>query len=161
MTHPTRSALDNAIANAERGHRPSEWEGAAALLAVCAREYILHVEEKRAEWERVINPVPLPGSLMTMGDPDPTTSHGRYIIQELLPEWARLFVAKSNDYGETANHLGAAGQYADMHRKMGKLKRALWDGATLDGEQPREILMDLIGHAFLTIHYIDKGDNGR
>lgn len=92
---------------------------------------------------------------------DPTTKHGRHIVQELLPEWRAQFVEKSNDYGDTANDLGAAGQYADMNRKMGKLKRALWDGETLTGEQPREILMDLIGHCFLTIYYIDNGDNGR
>ena len=77
------------------------------------------------------------------------------------PEWAAQFTKKSNDYGDTADDLGAAGQYSDMSRKMGKLKRALWEGKTLTGEQPREILLDLIGHCFLTIHYIDQGDNGR
>ncbi len=91
----------------------------------------------------------------------PQTEHGSNIVENLVEEWVQQFISKSNDYGETANHLGAAGQYADMHRKMGKLKRALWEGETLTGEQPREILLDLIGHCFLTIHYIDQGDNGR
>jgi hypothetical protein len=91
----------------------------------------------------------------------PTTEYGKHIIDELVREWAAQFVEKSNDYGDTADDLGAAGQYSDMSRKMGKLKRALWEGKELSGEQPREILLDLIGHCFLTIHYIDQGDNGR
>lgn len=49
MTHPTRQALDAAIADAQRGHRPSEWERVAGDLAAAAIAYVDHVEEKRAE----------------------------------------------------------------------------------------------------------------
>jgi hypothetical protein len=80
-----------------------------------------------------------------------------YIMDELVPEWQVQFAGKNADYGaESAAILGAAGQYADMNRKMTKLKRSLWDGEDLTGEQPREILLDLIGHCFLTIDMIDK-----
>lgn len=49
MTHPTRQALDAAIADARRGHRPGEWERVADDLAAAAIAYVDHVEEKRAE----------------------------------------------------------------------------------------------------------------
>lgn len=84
-----------------------------------------------------------------------------YIREVLLGEFARHAKEKAADYdgsdGEE-NHrvLGVRGQFADIWRKIGKLKNALWDGRTLKGEQPREILMDLIGHAFLTIAMLDR-----
>jgi hypothetical protein len=92
---------------------------------------------------------------------DVTTEYAEVLVSGLLQEWLKHHLDKNREYGNTADELGAAGQYSDMSRKMGKLKRALWDGQTLTSEQPREILMDLIGHCFLTIHYIDQGDNGR
>lgn len=49
MTHPTRAALDAAIADAQRGHRLHEYERVAADLAFAAKGYIAHVEERRAE----------------------------------------------------------------------------------------------------------------
>jgi hypothetical protein len=81
---------------------------------------------------------------------------GQHIMAVLLDEWARQFTDKNIDYGGDENKLGVAGAFVDIHRKEGKLKRAIWDGQTLNGEQPREILLDLIGHCFLTIAAIDK-----
>lgn len=79
-------------------------------------------------------------------------------IEMLIDEaWAgahALFYNKMADYGEPPFDLGAAGQYSDMHRKMRKLKRALWDGQTLTGEQPLEICQDLMGHLALTIAFL-------
>lgn len=49
MTHPTRTALDAAIADANRGHRPHEWERVSDDLASAAQAYVAHVDEKRAE----------------------------------------------------------------------------------------------------------------
>lgn len=85
------------------------------------------------------------------------------IMQDLLPEWQQHFEAKNNEYGgESANVLGARGQYADMHRKFPKLKRALWDGASLQFESVEEVLMDLIGHCFLTLDMLEQERrNGR
>jgi len=70
-----------------------------------------------------------------------------------MPEWLRLFAKKNADYGSgSAFELGERGQYSDIHRKMIKLKRAMWDGEELDFESTDEIISDLIGHLFLTLH---------
>jgi len=77
----------------------------------------------------------------------------RDIVMKHLPEWAELFFRKNAEYGENASVLGDRGQFADMWRKMGKLKTAMWDGHEdkLVSEGVDEILMDLIGHCFLTL----------
>lgn len=77
------------------------------------------------------------------------------IIEDLVPEWAHMFVRKNLGYGEMHQDLGVKAQYVDMHRKVRKLKRALWDLQDIGDETPREVLMDLIGHCFLTIALID------
>lgn len=79
-----------------------------------------------------------------------------YILETLIPEWVEKFTEKNKDYGNDANRLGTRGAFVDIYRKVGKLKRAIWDGQELKGEQPREILLDLVGHCFLTIASIDR-----
>lgn len=84
-----------------------------------------------------------------------------YIKEVLLSQFAHHAAEKAKDYDSgdgQENHrvLGIRGQFADVWRKIGKLKNALWEGRTLIGEQPREILMDLIGHCFLTIAMMDR-----
>jgi len=85
------------------------------------------------------------------------------IINDLLPEFAEHQRLKAKDYNgslvpgvENADVLGARGQYAELWRKMAKLKKSLWDGEALVGEQPREILLDFIGHCFLAIDMLDR-----
>lgn len=77
----------------------------------------------------------------------------RNILFDRLPEFLDLFVAKNKEYGDNAETLGPRGQYADIHRKIAKLKTALWDDneASLQFEGTDEILRDLIGHCFLTL----------
>lgn len=86
---------------------------------------------------------------------------GQYIRDVLMPEWLEQFQRKAADYNDNQNEnhrvLGVRGQFADIWRKIGKLKKALWEGQPLVGEQPREILMDLIAHCFLTIAMLDEG----
>jgi hypothetical protein len=88
-----------------------------------------------------------------------------YIRDHLLPEWWNLFVAKAADYndGPAENHkvLGIKGQFGDMWRKVGKLKKALWDGKPLATEQPREITFDLISHCLLTVAMMDEEEGKR
>lgn len=83
-----------------------------------------------------------------------------YIAHVLMPEARELFLRKSADYNAAGleNHriLGTMGQFADIWRKIMKLKAALWDRQTLTGEQPREILLDLIGHCYLALAMIDR-----
>jgi NTP pyrophosphatase (non-canonical NTP hydrolase) len=49
MTHPTRVALAEAIADAQRGHRITEYERVADDLAAAALAYIKHVDEQRVD----------------------------------------------------------------------------------------------------------------
>src|SRR5690349_3697784 len=75
------------------------------------------------------------------------------IAKRIMPEWLELFARKNRDYGSgSAYELGVRGQYSDIHRKMIKLKRAMWDGEQLDFEDTDEIIKDLISHLFLTLH---------
>lgn len=76
------------------------------------------------------------------------------IVTQHMPQWADLFARKNADYGDGAKVLGVRGQYADINRKMLKLKRALWDGELLEFEGADEVIMDLIGHLFLTLYMI-------
>lgn len=85
----------------------------------------------------------------------------RDIISDLVPEWALLFARKNADYGshdDSAGVLGIPGQYADIWRKMSKLKRAMWDGEELEFEKTEEVISDLIGHLFLTLHMMRVKD---
>jgi len=82
--------------------------------------------------------------------------YAKWIVAQQY-EWMELFLSKARDYGENEHtDLGLAGQYADMSRKFRKLRRALWEGKQLAGEQPPEILMDLIGHCWITLYEIAK-----
>lgn len=46
--------------------------------------------------------------------------------------------------------LGIKGQWADIWRKVWKLHKVFWNGETLKGEQPLEIIDDMIAHLLLT-----------
>jgi hypothetical protein len=83
------------------------------------------------------------------------------ILIEFVPVILERFAKASRDYGSKgANRLGAAGQFADMSRKMLKLQRSLWEGQRLEGEQPEEILADLVAHILLTMKFL-RDDNLR
>jgi hypothetical protein len=81
----------------------------------------------------------------------------RDILNGPLRDVVNLFVLRQTEYGEAANHLGAKGQFADINRKFWKLKRLMWDESVPKdaiGESAEEVLMDFIGHALLSIHYL-------
>jgi len=89
-------------------------------------------------------------------------SQARRVIFNLIPKFAVSFVEASQHYGpDNANVLGPAGQFSDIWRKIGPLRRALWDGAELEREQPDEICFDLIGHLLLTIDMLQQGVDRR
>lgn len=81
------------------------------------------------------------------------------ICEYLVPEWRELFLRKNVGYGDMHKELGLIAQYVDMHRKMGKIRRAMWDKEPIGDESLREVLMDLIGHCFLTLDLIGKDGN--
>lgn len=87
----------------------------------------------------------------------------RAALSAIFEEARDLHFKKREDYSrggkDGGDDLGAAGQYAELHRKDGKLRRALWEGKELTGEQPREVLLDMIGHAVKAIRYLDTGND--
>lgn len=88
----------------------------------------------------------------------------REIVAGHLPAWAELFARKNSEYQDGSGGaftLGERGQFSDMYRKMIKLKAALWDGneSQLTTEGVEEILMDLIGHCFLTLEMRRRANN--
>lgn len=85
------------------------------------------------------------------------TEQAKVIFLDVLPDVLSRFVSKNADYGDdTANFLGARGQFADINPKFWKLKRALWDGKPLLGESVHEILSDLIGHCLLALYFLEN-----
>jgi hypothetical protein len=71
-----------------------------------------------------------------------------------IPSLAEKFLVAGSDYGEAFRELGLRGQYSDMHRKMAKLKRAIWDGQPLARESVEEVLGDLFGHILIALYLI-------
>lgn len=78
------------------------------------------------------------------------------IVRGVAPEALVNFIAKNYDYSGTADLLGVRGQFAELWRKVGKLKKPLWDDEELKFEQAREIIIDLIGHCYLALDYLDQ-----
>lgn len=81
-----------------------------------------------------------------------------YMVSKLLPEMANRIIEAGRHYGGS-NHriLGIQGQFAELWRKIGPLKKQMWDGEEAVREPTREILMDLIGHCLLAVEMIDHG----
>lgn len=103
---------------------------------------------------RIVDNGPEDAILIQMDKTDSTELQA--IVRWLMPEWLELFAKKNSDYGAgSAFELGVRGQYSDIHRKMIKLKRAMWDGEELKFEGSEEIIRDLIGHLFLTLHMME------
>lgn len=81
------------------------------------------------------------------------------LIRRHLPPALELFRSKSRDYSErsgifTADLLGAKGQFAEIWRKIPKLKKGMWDGEELKNEVVEEILYDILGHVLLALDMI-------
>lgn len=87
---------------------------------------------------------------------EPKTQQGEYIFFNVIPKVIEMFLGKNQDYGDTSFELGIKGQYAELHRKMGKLKRSMWDGEELMYEKTDEVLTDLIGHCLLSLYFLER-----
>lgn len=84
----------------------------------------------------------------------------RTILAQVVPETMAYYVGKSLHYGDTtADELGPRAQFIDINRKVGPLKRRLWEGRPQEPgtETTEQILMDLIGHSLLTIEMMRRG----
>lgn len=109
----------------------------------------------------------------TSGDPKVTVIPGRTyptpeaerIFTMFLPAWQAHFLRKNAGYRGMHKDLGTRAQYVDLHRKVGKVRLALWEGVEDIGpETLEEVLFDLIGHCFLTLDLLDEErvhDEGR
>lgn len=86
---------------------------------------------------------------------DYPTEAARYIAEQLMPEFLALFLEKNRGYGNMHGDLGLRAQYVDIHRKVGKLRRAWWDAKPIGPETAREVCLDLIGHLFLALELLD------
>lgn len=89
----------------------------------------------------------------------------RECFEEIAPEAIELFRRKSAEYAVSGDPgfqmFGAAGQVADLHRKVWKLYSHTWKGAELSFEGGVEIAQDLIGHALLLIYCLRHQDSGQ
>lgn len=102
----------------------------------------------------------------TDGDSRPSpnlypTATAEYIFEYLVPEFKKQFLPKNAGYGDMHNDLGLPAQYVDIHRKIGKLRRAMWDGLEIGPESIDEVLFDLIGHCFLTLDLLRSSKGKR
>jgi hypothetical protein len=73
------------------------------------------------------------------------------IINQHLPRFIEKFADGAIDYRDDGEELGIKAQFVDLNRKLGKLRRFMWEGIPLRREQPDEVIMDLIAHLFLTL----------
>lgn len=90
------------------------------------------------------------------------TKVAKRILQQHLPKAMEHFLARNAEYGEEAHVLGIKGQYADINRKVIKLKRYLWDDVPVQpgAESIEMISQELIGHLLILIDELDKmGEN--
>lgn len=79
-----------------------------------------------------------------------------YVVMErdILPLVIEKFLLAGEDYGEVFRDLGLRGQYSDIHRKVAKLKKVLWDGEVLNREDAEDILGDLVGNCLIALYLI-------
>ena len=81
-------------------------------------------------------------------------------LRALNAEWWADFEAAYIEYGPgAADETGLAGQWADLFRKVMKLKRFMWSGESpeyLKREGAEEILRDLAGHCFLALEMLER-----
>lgn len=99
----------------------------------------------------------------------PVSPQAEDILFTFLNNWVNQFVRKNSDYttagGGVSDQFHVMGQYMKLHDKVAKLKRPLWDNPLREEqglepspefnfESAEEILDDIIGHCFLTKHYL-------
>lgn len=83
---------------------------------------------------------------------NPPTEEAYQILMNVLPGVLSKFLTKNQDYQNFGlAHLGAKAHFVGIWRKVGKLRRGLWDGEALAGEQVSEVMSDIIGHVLLAL----------
>lgn len=88
----------------------------------------------------------------------PSATAKRIVAVEGPLEFAvGLFFERNREYGDEAHVLGIKGQYADINRKVIKLKRYLWDDVPVEdgAESVKVVAAELIGHLLLLIDELE------
>jgi hypothetical protein len=111
------------------------------------------IEEEHADQQAV------PPMQLALGIEEYPTEQARRIVEGILPRVICRFIAKNRDYGENAQTLGLRGQFADLHRKYGKLRRAWWEGEQLYSESDTEVAEDMIAHLLLALLFAADRDD--
>jgi hypothetical protein len=75
------------------------------------------------------------------------------ILSQVVQPWKQ----KRQDYRDAFMDLGSKGQYSEIHRKVKKLKRAVWDGFDLFGESPEQVAEEIIPHCVMMIYLLRRG----
>lgn len=90
----------------------------------------------------------------------PATNQATRIVQIHAPEVLEHFIARNAEYGEGAHVLGVKGQFADINRKVIKLKRYLWDDVPVPegAEDVKTIAGELIGHLLILIDELEDNE---
>lgn len=71
------------------------------------------------------------------------------ILDDIVAGWRER---GRHNYGDAFLELGSRGQFSDIWRKVKKLKRSVWDGIELVGEQPEQIFAEIIPHCLMAIY---------
>lgn len=104
------------------------------------------------------NKAKLPPVLLVLSEEGGPSPVDELLARHLAPAVA-LFRSKARDYSErsgifTADLLGAKGQFAEIWRKIPKLKKGMWDEEHLENETVEEILYDILGHVLLALDHL-------
>jgi len=76
----------------------------------------------------------------------------------IAPDAVEKFRVKAQDHSGAPHFLllGSKGQFAEINKKFWKLYNAIWQDRQLIGEQPYEIVQDLIGHCLLMLFCLEQ-----
>lgn len=93
--------------------------------------------------------------------PPSSTAASIFSEEGALQQTLEHFLGRNQEYGDGSNELGIKGQYADINRKVIKLKRYLWDGepVKLGAETPEVIAKELVGHLLILIDGLVFGES--
>ncbi len=84
-----------------------------------------------------------------------------HIVGRLIPEFRDVFLNWNTEYSSQERDLGIRAEFVNLWRKAKKVKAAVWDGVddTAWRESLRLVLLEIIGHAFLMLHDLDKAED--
>lgn len=116
------------------------------------RNYPVQYQERADRWWTVSVRFEMP--------PEARTDQMDAILSRVLPRLLRHFAVKHAEYGpQLDDDLGAPGHFADISRKMKKLRRYLWDGVKVPpgAESVQQIMEEMVGHLLFALFWRQYG----